>query len=457
MPTSRLPLVWLTVAASILFVALNLQFGDVQADGEIGVPSGVSVTAEGAAPVFECKWELPDVDSFTPGSQYGEDNDPNDEPGFPCDREDVLEDFGNGLVVTGTAPTMADGVRNVIQVLPNAEDDPEARRIENWVAVDHPGGLDEIDDVYWKIYHPDGSFKTQRHATRVEGPTWGNGVDGANVAEDYDLADLGLPNASGTMFGAAYETGQVSADAVTADNWGIRALVLQRQKDLYYGEWEIHKEQLCGEYLIEAYAVSSDGVEAMMWNTIDIQCFYNLEIDFTSVDWGTLTPGGYQVVGGDNVFGTAGQPSVKNTGNSGMQVGVHFTPLVQQGVPGPKVITHFDAAFGLNFDVLEWIDPIWAEGIWDDTDQVPNGGNPNDVGQLYSGQAWFNDTSLNQVLCANEVGKLDLSIHTPAGIPNGQYVGTVTILGQWAPAVCHDGNDGVLRFEDNDVAPVPSF
>jgi hypothetical protein len=190
--------------------------------------------------------------------------------------------------------------------------------------------------------------------------------------------------------------------------------VKQHQKTLWYADWTISKDQMCGEYKIEVYAIAN-GAQAVLTNYIDILCFYNLEIDFTQVDWGAIIPGTSKVVPGDTQFSppNSSAPTVKNTGNSGMQVGVIFSPLVQQGVQGPKQIVDFDAAFGKTASTLQWIDPIAANT-----------------------ESWFHNWNINQVLCNNEVGKLDLSIHPPAGLPNGNYQGSVTVLAAHAPGVC---------------------
>mgnify|MGYP003572771886 FL=1 len=89
----------------------------------------------------------------------------------------------------------------------------------------------------------------------------------------------------------------------------------------------------------------------------------------------------------------------------------------------------FDAAFGKNAQVLEWIDPIPAN--------TP---------------VWFSNSSINQVLCANEVGKLDLSIHPPEVVPTGTYSGYVQINAEWAPGVCaNDIAAGIFA----EVSPTP--
>jgi hypothetical protein len=291
----------------------------------------------------------------------------------------------------------------MIQVMPVAEDDPEERIIQNWAAVDHPAGAEAIDDVFWKIFHSDGSFKYQIHGHRV-------------ALEDIDL--LGNEGEEGSMFWAGWLTGQLSASAISDADYGIIDRVKQHQKTLWYADWLISKDQMCGEYRIEAHAIAN-GAETILTNYIDILCFYNLEIDFTSVNWGAIIPGTSKVVAGDTQFSppNSSAPTVKNTGNSGMQVGVLFSPLVQQGVEGPKQIVDFDAAFGKSASVLEWIG------------QTPP--------YIQAGEvAWFNNNSINQVLCNNEVGKLDLSVHPPPGLPNGQYLGNVTVLAALAPGVC---------------------
>jgi hypothetical protein len=377
-------------------------------------------------PHIECKWELVDAQiDFIDGTfpldhseadplndpdipygfniadgafQYGNDDDTLTLPSVTpaCDRDGGPQD----------PPDQDEGVQHMIQVLPVAEDDPEERIIQNWMAVDHPAGPNAIDDVYWKIYHSDGSLKYQIHGHKI-------------AVEDVDL--LGSWDDPTTMWGAAYVTGQVSQSAIHDADYGMVDRVKQHQKTLWYADWLISKDQVCGEYKIEAYAVAS-GAEDVMTNYIDIICFYNLEIDFSSVNWGAILPGTSKVVPGDTQFSppNSSAPTVKNTGNSGMQVGVLFSPLVQQGVQGPKQIVDFDAAFGKSASVLQWIDPISANV-----------------------ETWFADDSLNQVLCANEVGKLDLSVHPPAGLPNGTYVGTVTVLAAHVPLIC----EGLLESE----------
>ena len=362
------------------------------------VPTGATVSGGAVAPRIECKWELPDmVSSATdPSIQYNNDDAPSTypSPDPACD-----------LPAGGGTATQADGVTSMIQVRPNAYDSPEERRIENWAAVDHPNGISNISDVYWKIFHPDGSFKLQIHGVKVP------------VGECETLGSTGTVT---TMWGSAVATHQVSASAVNDINRGIVTKCKQQEKAIYHMDWPLSKHQMCGAYKVELHAVSN-GTESVLTNYIDVLCTFYGNIDFSTANFGTITPGLTKVLSGDFLFQppTSTAPTVSNGGNSGLGVSVNFSTMVQQNTPGGKIIDQFDACFGRlrnrvgedgNY-TLYCVDPIFVPGS-----AVP----------LYSTLA-PNDIN-NQRLCSDEVGKLDLSIHPPSSLPAGQYAGTVDII-----------------------------
>ncbi|MCC7363787.1 MAG: hypothetical protein IT303_05415 [Dehalococcoidia bacterium] len=360
------------------------------------VPTTGEVTSSGVAPYIECSWALPDInDDAGDGMQYGDDDDPatGPDPSYPCD----MADSGR--------PGMADGATGLIQVLPNAHDEPTEKSVELWAAVDHENGISNIDDVYWKVFHPDGSFKVQVHGVSEEC----TGPEG--------------------MFGAATTTGQVTSVAINDVNNGIIALCQQGVKAIYSATFDISKHQPSGDYRIETYAVA-DGNQSMMTSYIYVVPFYNLVTDFTTVSYGTISPGLTKIVAGDLVMGTADRPTIQNTGNSGMGIGVRFSPMLQQDVSGPKEIVQFDARFGRSPSTLQTIDPIYA-------------------GEL----AEFDDDPA-RVLCPNRIGKIDFSVHPPSTLPAGQYAGDVEIVARSAPyCLTDDGSVSPLTVEDPVAAP----
>jgi hypothetical protein len=392
------------------------------------VPTEATVTGSGVAPLIECKWELPDMQPGFADSTYPDTNVQYGRalgaPPVPANAhihdDDMAVAPDADTATTGTQvpcalaaaapgfPTMPEGVRHMIQVRPLSEDKPEERRIQLWMAVDHPNGVSNISDVYWKIYHPDGSFKVQVHGTRV--PV-------ANCSQLGDSATVG------TMFEAAYHTGQITASAIDDPNRGLRAKCSQNEKAIYYTTFTLSKHQPCGEYRVEAHAVSS-GLEDTLTNYLDVICTYFMNLDFNVVNYGTITPGLTKVVSGDFLFSPPADtfPSIKNTGNTGLGITVVFSKMLQSvggtPIPGAKIIDQFDicfveaTAFATNNTTLKCIDPVMAD-------------TPTNLGTLRP-----------QTLCSNEIGKIDFSIHPPSTLPAGTYTGTVTIIAVDNVGVC---------------------
>ncbi len=360
------------------------------------VPTNATVSSTNLPPNIECKWELPDMNSVATGIQYTDGA-----PGHIHDDDmtkvpDADNNPANGVQVPcsgppASLPSMPQNVHNMTQVKPNLEDIPERRRIELWAAVDHPNGISNISDVFWRVYHPDGSFKLQVHGTVV--PTAECATLGTGTGPD------------GSMFEAAVHTGQLTAAAVSDSVTGMIAKCQQLEKALYHQEFPLSKDQPCGEYRIEATAVSAGGAFTTLVNYIDVICVFGLAIDFNVVDWGTITPGLVDRVSGDLLFRptASGAPTAKNIGNDGMGLGVNFSTMI--GAQFTKIIDRFDGCFGRSAGTILCIDPI-----------LP--GVPTVFGNAPA-----------QVLCANEVGKLDLSIHPPGVLPTDTYSGTVLIIG----------------------------
>jgi hypothetical protein len=391
------------VAFALLMLAGSA--GDALAQGPIDVETRADVNGGSIAPHIECKWELPDMQwgITNPGSypdpqvQYRpSDGSPvyDDEmgqvpsPAFPC-AGPPLEN-----------PEQFDGATHVVQVKPLPENDPEERLIQLWAAVDHPNGISNISDVYWKIFHPDGSFKLQVHGIRVPG------------------GPSGFCGSLGPMWEAAIGTQQLTHAAAHDIDNGMVAKCFESEKALYWAPFPISKDQMCGEYRIEAHAVSQ-GVEDVLVNYLDIMCFIHMRTDFTQANWGTVTPGLVDIVSGDLNFG-AGGPTVRNVGNDGMGLNIQFSRMRQHQcgefgcslVPGFKWVDQFDACFGRAPSLLQCIDPIFEDTL-----------------VLF-------DSDPARILCANHEGKLDLSIHPPSTLPNGTYIGTVQLIGRTHPNFC---------------------
>lgn len=408
--------------AVILATSLILQ-GAVSVTADETLPTKAKVSADGVAPIIECKWELPDMaigdgtrNPFPDATfEYGTNGDIHrhddaartPHPVNPCH-----------LPATGT-PSMASGARNMIDLMPNPGDLPELRRFQVWMAVDHPNGISNIDDVYWDIFHPDcvetvdesalcGKLKQQVHGIKIARP---------------DCGLLGNSSTAGTMFEAAVHSGQISAAAVDDPNRGMIALCHEQVKAIYYSEWTMSKEQPCGDYRVEANAVSHGTRAEPIVNYFHVICFIHGELDFTTLDWGGITPGLSKVLPGNLIFDdpAGNTPTVRNIGNIGLKPAVRFDEMCSTTLPGKKCIEQFDTAFGRSAATLQYIDPIFA-------------------GQL----AEFGSRRA-QVLCADEVGKIDFSVHPPNTLPADAYEGGVEIIFQQVRGVCSTDQEPLLE------------
>jgi hypothetical protein len=394
----------------------------------------------GVSPRIFCKWELPDMDSAAPNIpfiQYSDDPTPssvaNHKAGLdqlnPWDDDDLGPAFPCALTAPDGFPEYVQPTPyGTIQVRANAEDQPEERVIELWGAV----GPVSVDDVYWKVFHPDGSIKIQVHGTVVEGCNTELGATAGNAVLT-----------PGSMFWAANGTDQLTNAAITDFSKGLVAACEQDQLNYWKAEFDLSKHQPCGEYLVELTAVNGD-LETSITNSLDVICFHQLEIDFAGgVNFGQIEAypvtnyksGDLNFVNGDNF------PTVKNTGSGGMEVGVEFFTMYQNGIPGPKFIDTFDAKFGITPAQLVVRDPITAS----DSPNFP----------LTTNIAWFG-TNDYQTLCANEVGKLDLSIHPSITSGTGSFTGAMRV---WArPDTATDNtNNYFVNPGQGVVVPTPLY
>ncbi|MFW6174821.1 MAG: hypothetical protein ACOC5K_03505 [Chloroflexota bacterium] len=158
--------------------------------------------------------------------------------------------------------------------------------------------------------------------------------------------------------------------------------------------------------------MASGGATQKLDSYIDVTCVFALEADFEGIDWGTVTPGFRDVAAGDLIWDDppGNAPTLKNIGNDGMGLRLEFTEMV--GISEGQVIGRFDAKYGRAPSILKSLDPIMA-------------GDVADFG-----------TEPGQVLCANELGKLDVSIHPPRVLPADSYHGQLTVTGYHVEGEC---------------------
>lgn len=351
----KICLVTLLVLATSL-----LSFGVVLAQTPVPETATTSavIPATGQPPVVNAMWMLPDMQAGVAGVQYG--------------TAANAHQHDDDMTQTG------------IQVMPNLGDLPGQRALQYWVMVEDPNGLGDIQDVFIKVYHPDGSFKYQLHLVKQE------------------CAVLGSATAAGTPLEAAVHTGQITSAAAGE----IVTLCNKNMKAPYMVVGPISKDQPFGTYTWTATGVDLAGGTTPSSATFDVLQRAGFEIDFSTVNFGDIVPGAVKWVNGDEVFGTAAYPTVQSIGNVWLNLNIHFTAMT--GANYQKLISLFDAKVGTTggFQVPFTLDPIAASTNY-----------PFD----------------NYLLLPNVPTQLDLSIHPPYGTPGDAYTGRVDLWGTSAP------------------------
>ena len=370
-----------------------------------------------------------------------------------------------------------------ITVMPIPHEDPDSdvpqRWIQLWAALDHTTGVELIGNVYWRVYHPDGSSKIQVHGTRIGDPD-GRYTDGPiyiyngagqivgcclpGTDEDNDVQfgtvnsasrlfdeceGLGTSSLEGSMFHAAgnvaHATGQIENATIDDIPDGLVYKCTQAEKAIYYAKFTVDKDQPCGRYRIEAYAVDSNTRFApVMTNYIDIVCFTYMNLDFNGLAWGDLINGTSNKINGDNVWdanpneaASADHPgTIHNGGNHPMGIHLKYSEMTTSD---GKIIDKFDACFAREFAALVcWGTSTTLSGEFPEdiiqADEWVGFGDPSYIDPVGS-----NDTNglevlsdrwkggWAQVLCANDTGKIDFSVWPRTFQEQGSYTGTVTI------------------------------
>jgi hypothetical protein len=344
-------------------------------------------------------------------------------PGAP--QEPTASPFASGVAVLPNAFDAANGQVN--------EQGNAPRRVELWSAVDDVNGPAYVQDVYWDVYYPDGKLDVELFSAA---PIVGN-----SACTGSTLTGLLSP-----MFSQAIADGELSNSAVNDPTNGIISLCNEDAKSLWHNAFTISKDDPNGIYKVTTNAIDQNGVDTQQSFTFCVIPFISFAQDFTSLNFGNVTPGGSKTIPGDTNFG-AGGPTVTNGGNEGMQVGVQFFPMLGAvhgkviGTAGSTGNGYFDANFGYNSSYLQTISPIApASGS-------PSGSNTNEI-------QWFNGSG-PQLVCPNDTPKLDLSVHPEMGIPLDSYSGNVVVWAQASPGTGTVSGTAGYCSTDNGAPYVP--
>jgi hypothetical protein len=394
--------------------------------GEGAVTSGTA-GATGASPVaIECAWALPDMDrEWSNGMTYSV-NPADDMPGKLADQPCYIE--GRVVKMKNTSVPQ-------IQVAPNPNDtspsgkmgDNGLRWIELWVAADHPSGPGGINNVVFDVWHPDGTKKVDVVAAR-----------------NYSCTE------PAAMWPQAGANNIFRFGTANDESEGMKNECIEGYKGFYYAAFGLSKHQPYGIYRVEVTVSPKFGSAATQSFNIEVLPVAALDIDFSNVDYGPLTPNEPSFVPGDFDWdgGTATVKfrglggTVQSIGNAGIGVEIAFDRMCVEGAIDSDCTTYqekridkFDAGFAADPTLKRIPNPAFPSGPFVDPYQTDYQANENGAKPAPRTQLWGEGTDPDHYLCPNDLGKLDLSVHPENLISGKTYSGQVKVYSA-ARALC---------------------
>ena len=260
--------------------------------------------------------------------------------------------------------------------------------------------LSDIDVVSVDVYHPSvpllngeaNSFKFEVILDDYMGALADNEISAAEAqagiayfTEAYDAGLVTLNEAVHPDTGAPITKDEIIEEIAQGEAW------------IYCGCWWMYYHQPAGCYEVDAFAIDSDGIldeSSHLTNHFDYLPVTAAEFDFASINYGTISKDGN--ISGDANFATPAQPTVRNIGNTWLQLGIQQDDMgFGKSVSGWNV--KYDVRIGSTLDF-----PTGAEGIktWYDP-TVFAGQSP-----LVSGY-----TTIPGIIHLCNTWKMDFSIH----------------------------------------------
>ena len=257
------------------------------------------------------------------------------------------------------------------------------KTVTYWAVVTDEEDNGDVAQVYVDVYHPagppeNGSFKYEVPMHKV------------------NKFDVGIPafNAAVAAGIVTYNTGFDAAEVLFELN--------KCTAEVWSGSADLSYHQPAGNYLVKCFAFDKNGnLSPSLQNTFEYVAVNGIEIDFTSVNYGSVAISTNKWVAGDTVFGTGGA-TVRNIGNTDVYIQV----------------TQSDMGFGQD-----------VTGMWNVQFDARLGNNPaNEV--VYDP---FQTIQLPNKLPLCNTEELDFSIHVKKDMSGQAYTGTMTITSSIAP------------------------
>jgi hypothetical protein len=335
-----------------------------------------SASAPGlSTPIIHCSWAMVSVsddDTFL----YGPDD---------TTSPALIESEAACKSDSTRVALQADGAQGLLHLKGN---NPQLRNLELWAAVSNSSndafGTSE-GTVSWTIHTPDGQELTrvdqpQRSCAGVDqpGPMWITAAKGFASSGSGAFSLTTVTNESGTGLWQACRQGQLR---------------------VFSARTTLPANAPCGMYSVSTTANSGVAATTLRYG-IDVLCPASAVMDTANIHW-NVEPGGTAVVQGDLDPTTSDHPTITNTGDGPVQIGLEFTPLRRADMS--DTIAQFGAMV------------------------VPKTGPASGLSRLAGNTlGWIPGPA--SVLCPGKSMPINLVITAPVDLPSGEYSGSVRVL-----------------------------
>ena len=305
----------------------------------------------GSAPIVKCKWEY-DLTLVE---------------GYPVHDADLVTD---GLQVK---PVIGGQVK-----------------VGFFAVVTDPDGVNTISSIYADVWHPNGDFKYQQ----VLAPLGKSGSTYENT-----------PAMAAWTHVTTYHNDLITFNPSYTNESEITEEIAQNMAYVYYCEAYISYCQPGGWYLVGIRGCDTYNTWCnYLYNSFWYIPTSAIEIDFTEVNYGTfnIPSADFKWVPGDTLLNTPNFPTVRNTGNTPVNLYVWQNDM-NFGKTGEVWNVQFDARLGhpgVNGDVVYW----------------PKTNATDHIGVPIPGTL---------LLCTQD--KLDFSIHPTKGLPAATFTGIMKL------------------------------
>jgi hypothetical protein len=358
----------------------------------------------GEAPIIKAKWEMngPAWSTTNPGVFVG----------------------------TGTDDSVDQGAQFMPTGIWGDRDNPDAGEKDFSICaiVTDPDGVSDIDAVYTDWYYP--STHAYHHIPGANtvypdmSPVPPDMIDGG-VPGDPDFGILGcaLPvTDENELHRLSKSDGlELFCNDIRTDNHNLPTFFglysydeicgttgeLEKETAyVYCADKHLEWEDPAGDYTVEILAIDTAGVSSHTGttnphtNTFEYLPLTGFEVDFTGVDYGSVKLNVHKMISGDLNFGTPDKPTVRNVGNT--RLNMH--------------VLQDDMGFGT------------TDGSWNIEYDGRVGNNAAD----WSYYDPYDDTQLEDILDLSEIEEMDFSVQVNKFPNDGPYTGNMTLSSSMA-------------------------